>query len=296
MASSSAITTRVGTGGVPFCSRLDRLAARSRPRSAGRTVSVERDEPVEQLVLGPLELLDRAGDRRPGGGPSPRRGAGASRCSCSASGVSDTSARRRASSASSARCASCSSATASSSRVSRSRSDSSVSRCSTSARDMRGVYGGCHARGIMPAAPTPTDPDLRSGDRTERPTRPAGGRSGWIVIGVVGLALAVVLSLTVVLAVTAPPARPRRRPPSRRRPRSASSPRPHRRARARHRSTSRSTRPRRSACCRTRRSRPTPPTRRRSGAFVVGASVGPTPSERAEPARPGRRCWPRARC
>ena len=127
----------------------------------------------------------------------------------------------------------------------------------------------------MPAAPT-EDPDLRPAiDRAPNPT--AGGRSGWIVIGVVGLALAVVLSLTwfwgdrtsgsatPTTAVTSPTTL-------------ASSPSPSTSSCAA--SVAEPLDPTAALRLLPNAPEPTyatdPPT---SGAFVVGASVGPTPSE-----------------
>ena len=69
MASSSAITTRVGTdrfaslavtgaSASDGCRRAARPARADRGRGAGAAQSGAGDEPVEQLVLGPLEPLD----------------------------------------------------------------------------------------------------------------------------------------------------------------------------------------------------------------------------------------------
>jgi hypothetical protein len=53
------------------------------------------------------------------------------------------------------------------------------------------VYGDWHARGIM----SDQNPDQNAGQHPG-PSPTAGGRSGWIVIGLVGLALVAVLALT----------------------------------------------------------------------------------------------------
>jgi hypothetical protein len=60
---------------------------------------------------------------------------------------------------------------------------------------MPGVYEDWHARGIMPDQNPDQNPDQDS-DQDPGPSPTAGGRSGWIVIGLVGLALAAVLALT----------------------------------------------------------------------------------------------------
>src|SRR3954454_20492066 len=59
MASSSAITTRVGTGWVPFCWPSEPAAY---CEGSVRSSVARGGEPVEEVVLGPLHLLDGGTD------------------------------------------------------------------------------------------------------------------------------------------------------------------------------------------------------------------------------------------
>ena len=131
IASSSAITTRTGSVTAPVGSDAQRAAARP---PCGRAARPARAR---------ARAID-APQRRRGGGAwasAWRRRLGAS---TSASGVSATSARSRASSASSSRNTHCSSVTASSARIRLSRSLTSMRRRWSRVRDMGArVYGGC---------------------------------------------------------------------------------------------------------------------------------------------------------
>ena len=131
MASSSAISTRVGND-VSFPA-----APFNHPRVVGRSAG---DEPVEELVLRASSpaMVSTTSARRRLMASAWRR---ASRCSRSASGVSETRDRRWASSASSARWMSCSSMIRSSSRSARRRSLTSARRRSTNDRCTGGSYG-----------------------------------------------------------------------------------------------------------------------------------------------------------
>ena len=174
-------TAPLGHG--PFRQRPPTGGRRSRPgygerqaRRASSRPAWEADEAIEQLVLASLELPDGSPRPRPGGEPWRRRAAGL-RCSRSASGVSETSARRRVSSASSASAASCSSTTRSSSRSVRRRSASSRQATFDRARDTPSSVRSdtrslVHARPAQSGVPLP---DRRRPDAPRRRSWPSSG-------------------------------------------------------------------------------------------------------------------------